>query len=70
MGSSTSPTMIRERVSDGEATTASTRAAFRGTGTLTSQHEGIRQLRRRVAQFEEERAILKKQHAAPVLGSL
>lgn len=42
------------------ATAARTREAFPGTGTLTSQDEEIRQLRRRVAQLEEEREILKK----------
>jgi transposase len=35
-------------------------AAAPGAGTLTSQDEEIRQLRRRVAQLEEERDILKK----------
>jgi transposase len=34
--------------------------AFRGNGTLTSQDEEIRQLRRKVARLEEEREILKK----------
>ncbi len=36
------------------------RDAFPGNGKLTSQDEEIRQLRRRVAQLEEEREILKK----------
>lgn len=36
------------------------RDAFPGNGKLTSQDEEIRQLRRKVAQLEEERAILKK----------
>jgi transposase len=36
------------------------RDAFPGSGKLTSQDEEIRQLRRRVAQLEEEREILKK----------
>jgi transposase len=36
------------------------RAVFSGNGKLTSQDEEIRQLRRRVAQLEEERDILKK----------
>jgi len=39
---------------------ASVRDAFPGNGKLTSQDEEIRQLRRRVAQLEEEREILKK----------
>jgi transposase len=34
--------------------------AFRGNGKLTSQDEEIRQLRRKVAELEEEREILKK----------
>lgn len=34
--------------------------AFPGNGKLTSQDEEIRQLRRKVAQLEEEREILKK----------
>lgn len=37
---------------------ASARDAFPGNGKLTSQDEEIRQLRRRVAQLEEEREIL------------
>ena len=36
------------------------RAAFPGNGKMTSQDEEIRQLRRKVAQLEEEREILKK----------
>ena len=39
---------------------ASTHDAFPSSGKLTSQDEEARQLRRRVAQFEEEREILKK----------
>ncbi len=42
------------------AAAASVRDAFPGNGKLTSQDEEIRQLRRRVAQLEEEREILKK----------
>jgi transposase len=42
------------------ASAPSVRDAFPGTGKLTSQDEEIRQLRRRVAQLEEERDILKK----------
>ena len=42
------------------ATAARPREAFPGHGQLTSQDEEIRQLRRRVAQLEEEREILKK----------
>jgi transposase len=42
------------------ATAARSDAASRSTGTLTSQDEELRQLRRRVAQLEEEREILKK----------
>lgn len=34
--------------------------AFPGNGKLTSQDEEIRQLRRKVAELEEEREILKK----------
>ena len=34
--------------------------AFRGNGNLTSQDEEIRKLRRKVAELEEDRAILKK----------
>ena len=36
------------------------REAFPGNGKLTSQDEEVRQLRRKVAQLEEEREILKK----------
>lgn len=36
------------------------RDAFPGNGKMTSQDEEIRQLRRKVAQLEEEREILKK----------
>lgn len=39
---------------------ASGRDVFPGNGQLTSQDEELRQLRRRVAVLEEERAILKK----------
>jgi transposase len=42
------------------SSSASVRDAFPGNGKLTSQDEEIRQLRRRVAQLEEEREILKK----------
>jgi transposase len=42
------------------ATVARPSEAFPGHGKLTSQDEEIRQLRRRVAQLEEEREILKK----------
>jgi transposase len=42
------------------ATAARSGAAVLGSGPLTSQDEEIRQLRRRVAQLEEEREILTK----------
>jgi transposase len=42
------------------ATAPRPQQAFPGNGKLTSQDEEIRQLRRRVAQLEEEREILKK----------
>ena len=42
------------------ATAARRSEAFPGNGKLTSQDEEIRQLRRRVAQLEEEREILKE----------
>jgi transposase len=42
------------------ATSPSARDAFPGNGKLTSQDEELRQLRRRVAQLEEERDIPKK----------
>jgi transposase len=44
----------------GASSTVSARDVFPGNGKLTSQDEEIRQLRRRVAQLEEEREILKK----------
>jgi transposase len=40
--------------------TTSTKQIFPGHGKLTSQEEELRSLRRRVAQLEEERTILKK----------
>lgn len=42
------------------STVAVARDAFPGNGKLTSQDEEIRQLRRRVAQLENEREILKR----------